>query len=129
MAHFVVTVGAGTLRPTSETAVHFPHRWTDEGVGVEAAFTGGHLWVLAPAGCVLNDVYREAAGMGLEIDGVLVSATGGLDEDTWQSTGISYAVEIDSPEDPEVLDELVATVDSVAEIPKALRTGTTVRRV
>jgi len=58
--HFEVTVAAGTLMSDSTAAAHFPHRWTPEGVTVEADFTGGHLLHLAAAGCVLNDVYREA---------------------------------------------------------------------
>src|SRR6478609_2658137 len=61
------------------------------------AFTGAHLLHLAAAGCVLNDVYREAERLGVPIDGVRVTASGGFDTDTWQSTGISYAVDIDSP--------------------------------
>jgi hypothetical protein len=60
---FQVTVGAGTMRAASSAALRFPHRWTPEGVTVEADFTGGHLLHLATAGCVLNDVYREAAAL------------------------------------------------------------------
>ena len=60
-----------------------------EGVTVEADFTGGHLLDLAAAGCVLNDVYREAAELGIEVKGVRVCAAGGSDADTWTSTGIS----------------------------------------
>src|SRR5512142_2109211 len=56
---FEIAVAAGTMRSDSDRAVRFPHRWTPEGVTVEADFTGGHLLHLAVAGCVLNDVYRE----------------------------------------------------------------------
>ena len=79
---FEVTVSAGTLRPASSPAVRFPHRWTPEGVTVEADFTGGHLLHLAAAGCVLNDVYREATALGIEVKGVRVSAAGGFDTGT-----------------------------------------------
>ena len=85
---FEVTVGAGTLMAASGTAARFPHRWTSGGVTVEADFTGGHLLHLAAAGCVLNDLYREAAALGLELKGVRVTAAGGFDTATWQSTGI-----------------------------------------
>jgi hypothetical protein len=34
--------------------VSFPHGWTEDGVMVEAAFTGAHLLYLAAAGCVLR---------------------------------------------------------------------------
>src|SRR5258708_3662579 len=63
---FEVTVSAGTLMSASGAVVRFPHRWTPGGVTVEADFTGGHLLHLAAAGCVLNDVYREAAVLGIE---------------------------------------------------------------
>jgi hypothetical protein len=42
-----------------------PHRWTADGVLVETEFTGAHLYHLAAAGCVLNDLFREAAGLGI----------------------------------------------------------------
>ena len=61
---FEVAVGAGTMRSDSGAFVRFPHRWTPDGATVEAQFTGGHLLHLAAAGCVLNDLYREAARLG-----------------------------------------------------------------
>jgi hypothetical protein len=91
---FEVTVGAGTLRSASSPTVRFPHRWTPEGVTVEADFTGGHLLHLAAAGCVLNDVYREAAALGIEVKGVRVCAAGGFDTATWKSMGVSYSVDL-----------------------------------
>jgi len=90
---FGVTVGAGTMMSGSGAAAGFPHRWTPGGVTVEADFTGGHLLHLAAAGCVLNDLYREAAALGIELAGVRVTAAGGFDTATWQSTGIEYRVE------------------------------------
>ena len=64
---FEVNVGAGMMRSSSGSAVSFPHRWTPERVTTEADFAGGHLLHLAAAGCVLNDVYREAAALGIEV--------------------------------------------------------------
>ena len=93
---FEVAVGAGTMMSASAAAVRFPHRWTPGGVTVDAEFTGGHLLHLAAAGCVLNDLYREAAALGLELHGVRVTATGGFDPATWQSTGLGYSVEVSS---------------------------------
>jgi uncharacterized OsmC-like protein len=107
----------------------FPHRWTPDGVTVEADFTGGHLLHLAAAGCVLNDVYREAAVLGLELKGVRVSAGGGFDTSTWRSTGISYSVDVSSDAPSDELGHLLEVVDDVAEIPRAIRAGATVQRV
>lgn len=119
---FEVTIGAGTLRSPSSSVPTMPHRWTPEGVTVDAAFTGAHLLHLAVAGCVLNDLYREAEQLGVVVDGARVHARGGFDTDTWASTGIEYTLEVDSPDPSDA-------VDRVAEIPRAVRTGTTVHRV
>jgi uncharacterized OsmC-like protein len=125
---FGVVVAAGTLRSDDSAAVTFPHRWTAEGVTVDAAFTGAHLLHLAAAGCVLNDVYREAETLGLPVGGVRVTATGGFDTGTWQSTGITYAVDLDSPASPDEIAALLRRVDDVAEIPKSIRAGARVQR-
>lgn len=129
MGDFDVVVGAGTLRSQAPDAVRFPHRWTAEGVTVDAAFTGAHLLHLAAAGCVLNDVYREAAALGLAVLGVRVSASGGFDSETWKSTGISYAVEVDSTASAAEVDALLCRVESIAEIPKSIRAGASVDRI
>lgn len=126
---FEVVAGAGTLMSDSSDAACFPHRWTPDGVTVEADFTGGHLLHLAAAGCVLNDVYREAAKLGIEVQGVRVTAAGGFDTATWQSTGINYQVEVSSDASAGELAHLLEVVDDVAEIPRALEAGATVRRV
>jgi hypothetical protein len=124
---FDVVVAAGSLRLDSAGAWRLPHRWTDEGVTVSAEFTGAHLLHVAAAGCVLNDLYRESGTLGVVLEGVRVTASGGFDE-SWVSTGISYSVELDSPASPEALAGLLAAVDEVAEIPRALRAGAPVTR-
>jgi hypothetical protein len=129
MSELDVVVGAGTLRSDSDTAVNFPHRWTADGVTVEAVFTGAHLLHLAAAGCVLNDVYREAEQFGIAVRGVRVVATGGFDTETWQSTGIGYSIEVDSLAAPDAVASLLRVVDSVAEIPKSIRAGAPVVRI
>jgi hypothetical protein len=125
---FAVVVGAGSFRSQDGQAVRFPHRWTPEGVTVEAPFTGGHLLHLAAAGCVLNDLYREADELDIRLDGARVSASGGFDTDTWSSTGIIYRVELNSTASAEDLAQLLDRVDEVAEIPRAIRAGASVRR-
>jgi uncharacterized OsmC-like protein len=126
---FEVAVAAGRMRSASSGAVSFPHRWTPEGVTVESDFSGGHLLHLAAAGCVLNDVYREAAALGIEVKGVRVCAAGGFDTGTWKSTGISYSVDVSADAPADELAHLLEVVDEVAEIPRALRAGAPVRRV
>jgi uncharacterized OsmC-like protein len=126
---FEVRVGAGTMMSGSGTAAPFPHRWTPGGVTVEADFTGGHLLHLGAAGCVLNDLYREAAALGIELTGARVIAAGGFDTETWRSTGIGYSVEVSSEAPADQLAHLLEVADRVAEIPQAIRAGATVRRV
>ena len=122
-----VVVAAGSYRSTEPAATPMPHRWTEEGVTVEAVFTGAHMLHVAVAGCVLNDLYREAQGLGLALDGVRVTASGEYGED-WATRGISYRVEVDSAASPEEVTRLLARVDEVAEVPRVVRRGGPVER-
>ena len=123
---FQVRVSAGSLRSDTATYV-VPHAWTDDGVAVEGAGTGAHLLHTAIAVCVLNDVLREAEGGGLTVPGVAVTADGGFDGD-WASTGVTYSIELDTVEDEALVAGLLARVDEVAEIPRAMRAGASVTR-
>lgn len=125
LSSFGVRASAGSLR--AGAGVTLPHTWTEEGVVADPATNGAQVLHLAVALCVLNDTYREAARLGVPVAGVAVTADGGFD-DAWASTGIGYAVELDSPADPEQIAALHRVVDDVAEIPKALRAGAGVRR-
>lgn len=127
-AEFEVVVSAGSLRPGPGSGIVLPHRWTAAGVVVETEFTGAHLYHLAAAGCVLNDLYREAHGLGIKIDGARVRASGGFEADVWTSTGVEYEVDVASEASEADIERLVLLVDDVAEIPKALRSGATVVR-
>jgi len=126
---FEVVVASGDLRAGSGPGIAWGHRWTPEGVLVEGDFTGAHLLHLAVAGCVLNDVHREAESLGIDIDGVRVAAWGGFDTESWSSTGVEYHVDISSAAEQKELNRFLSHVDDVAEIPKALRQGAEVRRV
>ena len=124
---FSVRLSAGSLR-AGESAYTLPHTWTDAGVAVEGGGTGAHLFHAAIALCVLNDTFREAGATGLDVRGVAVTARGGFSGE-WSSTGVRYAVELDSAEDADRLTALLARVDEVAEIPRAVRVGAEVSRV
>jgi putative redox protein len=90
------------------------------------ALSGGHLLHLAVAGCLFNDILREARARGIPVTDLRVSADGDFDGDPMISTGITYEVEIagDAPEAD--LRRLVADCEAPAAIPHALRAGTTV---
>ena len=125
LSPFGVRATAGTLRASEGVVLH--HTWTDEGVVAAPAGNGGQLLHLSVGLCVLNDSYREAARLGIPVNGVAVEVDGGFD-DEWHSTGIEYLVALDSPAPAGDLARLAAAVDEVAEIPRAVRAGAPVTR-
>lgn len=67
--------------------------------------------------------------LGIDVKGVRVTAAGGFDTASWQSSGIGYSVEVSSDAPADKLAHLLEVVDEVAEIPRAIRAGAIVRRV
>ncbi|HEX4759332.1 MAG TPA: OsmC family protein, partial [Thermoleophilaceae bacterium] len=97
-----------------------------DGGGDGIGFNGGQLLYLAIAGCVSNDLYREAPGLGIELGRVRVVVRGDFSGDPPVSTPVEYEVELAGDADEERLRELVEHVDRIAEIPNSLRGGTDV---
>jgi hypothetical protein len=125
LSPFGVRATAGTLRASD--GVVLDHVWTEEGVVAAPAANGAQVLHLSVALCILNDTYREARRLGIELAGVAVEADGGFDDD-WRSAGIEYAVTIDSTASEDDLTCLHAEVDDVAEIPRVIRAGAPVSR-
>jgi putative redox protein len=98
-----------------------------EAGGGGRGFSGGELLHLAVAGCVSNDLFREAAQRGIELTRVVVTADGGYAGQPAVSTGISYSVQVEGDATDADLRALVRHVDEIAEIPSSLRNGTEVR--
>jgi putative redox protein len=98
------------------------------GGGRGLGFNGGQLLNLAVAGCVSNDLFREAAKRGITLDRVVVTADSDYIGDPAVSTGIEYTIEMDGNGEQAALDELVDFVDRIAEIPASIRNGTPVTR-
>lgn len=86
-------------------------------------FNGGQLLYLAIAGCVSNDLFREAPRFGVELDAVRVVVTGDFSGEPAVSHAIAYDVELSGSGD---LMALVREVDRIAEVPNSLRQGTPV---
>lgn len=126
LSTFGVRAGAGTLCPVD--GVVLKHAWTDRGVVAGPATNGAQVLHLSIAVCVLNDLYREAHRLGLEIRGAHVAVDGQFD-DEWRSTGITYEVAIDSAAPDAEICRLLEVVDEVAEVPRAVRAGASVTRV
>ncbi|HET9083137.1 MAG TPA: OsmC family protein [Candidatus Limnocylindrales bacterium] len=87
-------------------------------------FNGGQLLYLSIAACWSNDLYREAATMGIELDGVEITVDGDFPSRGAGSTPISVEVVVRSPAPDERVRELIAEVERVAEIPRAIREAT-----
>lgn len=98
-----------------------------EAGGGGRGFNGGELMYLAVAGCISNDLFREALGRGIKLDRVVVRVDGDFVGDPAVSTEVSYEVELSGDADDEALRDLIDHVDRIAEIPNSLRSGTPVR--
>lgn len=99
----------------------------EEAGGGGRGFSGGQLLHLAVAGCVSNDLFREASRRSIELTRVVITAHGQYGGNPAVSAGISYSVEIEGQAPEEDLRSLVRHVDEIAEIPNSLRRGTQVR--
>ena len=90
-------------------------------------FNGGQLLYAAIAGCYSNDLYREASTLGLALRRVAITVDGDFPKRGEPSTPISVDVEVEGDADEQALRELVALVDTIAEIPKTIRGATQVQ--
>jgi putative redox protein len=100
-----------------------------EGGGEGLGFNGGELLHVAVAGCISNDLFREATARGLAISRVVVEVDGDFVGNPAVSSGIRYSVEVEGSSPEADLRALVDHVDAIAEIPNSLRRGTEVRLV
>ena len=98
------------------------------GGGRGLGFNGGQLLNLAVAGCISNDLFREASKRGITLHRVTVTVDSDYTGDPAVSTGIEYTIEVSGDAKQPVLDELVDYVDRIAEIPASIRNGTPVAR-
>lgn len=91
-------------------------------------FNGGQLLNLAVAGCISNDLFREAAKRGIQLNRVRVTVDSDYAGQPAVSSPIEYSVEVVGDADEPTLLELIAYVDEIAEIPSSIRRGTPVTR-
>ena len=87
-------------------------------------FSGGQLMYASIAACVSNDLYREASTLGIRLSRVEITVDGDFPARGQPSTPVSVDVQLEGDADDARLDELLAVVDRVAEIPNSMR-GTT----
>lgn len=87
-------------------------------------FNGGQLLYLSIAACWSNDLFREAATMGVDLDGVELTVDGDFPARGSGSTPITVDLVVRSGAPEDKVRELIAEVERVAEIPRAIRDAT-----
>jgi organic hydroperoxide reductase OsmC/OhrA len=112
-----------TLQTDNNThAIDIPPRST----GLGSSANGAELLFLALATCYCNDIYREAARMGIEVHSVEVEVTGEFGGPGEAGTNIEYKARVTAAASDEQIRDLMAHTDTVAEIQNTLRAGTSV---
>lgn len=97
--------------------------------GRGSAVNGGELLMAALATCYCNDLYREAARLGIGIDGCEVTATASFDGVGLGATRIAYSARVESAAPIQQIERLLSETDRLAEIHNTIRGGCPVERV
>jgi organic hydroperoxide reductase OsmC/OhrA len=91
--------------------------------GSGSSINGGELLLLALATCYGNDLYREAARLGIIIRGLEVIAEADFNGIGMAATNVRYRARVDSPSCAEEIQRLLVETDVVAEIHNTVRAG------
>lgn len=94
--------------------------------GFGSSANGGELLFLALATCYCNDIYREAAKRGINMEGVEVQVEGDFGADGEPARNVTYTAKVISSASESEIQALMHHTDSVAEIQNTLRVGTPV---
>ena len=92
-----------------------------------SSVSGGELLFLALATCYCNDIYREAAKLGINVESVEVEVEGDFEAEGKPASNIVYHAKVDADASPEKIRELMLHTDTVVEIQNTLRVGTPVK--
>ena len=79
--------------------------------------------MLALATCYCNDLFREAARLGIAIDSVEVEASAEFPSVGLAAKDIRYCAKIQSLASTAEIDRLLRETDGVAEVHNTIRTG------
>jgi uncharacterized OsmC-like protein len=96
-------------------------------VGRGSSINGGELLFAALATCFCNDLYREAAKRGIDVQDVAVDVTGTFGNPGEPARDASYRVQVRADAPRAEIDDLIRTTDAVIEIQNTLRNGCAVR--
>jgi uncharacterized OsmC-like protein len=117
-SHQVVVSTAGT-----EQALAVPLKASGSG----SAVNGGEFLMLALATCYCNDLYREAAKLGVRLEQVEVEASAEFPGIGLAATNITYHAKVFSPASEAAIAELLRQTDAVAEVHNTVRAGVEVK--
>jgi organic hydroperoxide reductase OsmC/OhrA len=112
--HEVVVSTAGAAQ-----ALSIPTKTSGPGSSVN----GGEFLMLALATCFCNDLYREAAQLGIVLDSVEVEANAEFPGVGLAATAITYRAKVSSPSPADVIADLLRRTDAVAEVHNTVRSG------
>ncbi len=97
--------------------------------GFGSSASGGELLFLALATCYCNDIHREAAKRGMNVERVEVEVDGEFGGEGEPGRNITYHTRITAHAPEEEIRELIRHTDTVAEIQNTLRKATPVSLV
>lgn len=122
-----------SARVTSTSATHTARVRTDasekslavpaKAGGHGSAINGGEFLMLALATCYCNDLYREAAQLGMVLDAVDVQARADFPGIGLAAQNVSYEATVRSSASAAEIERLLARTDAVAEVHNTLRAG------
>lgn len=98
-------------------------------VGRGSSVNGGEFLMLALATCYCNDLFREAARLGIDVAAAEVEASAEFPGVGLAATNVRYKAGIESSASPEELARLIRETDAVAEVHNTLRAGVPVELV
>jgi organic hydroperoxide reductase OsmC/OhrA len=97
--------------------------------GRGSSINGGEQLFAALATCFCNDLYREAAKRGIDVEDVKVELTGTFGNPGEPARDISYRVQVHADAPKATIDDLIRTTDAVAEIQNTVRGGCAVKLI
>jgi organic hydroperoxide reductase OsmC/OhrA len=95
--------------------------------GSGSATNGGEFLMLALATCYCNDLYREAARLGVVLERVEVQAEAEFTGIGLAASDVRYHARVQSPAPPDTIARLLRETDAVAEVHNTLRQGVPVQ--
>lgn len=94
--------------------------------GMGSSVNGGELLFLALATCYCNDIYREAAKLGIKVESVEVDVQGDFSDPGVPAKNVTYRARVAARASESQIRELMRITDGVAEIQNTLRIETPV---